>query len=63
MPLDSAILDQYLEDDVLPGIKNNVVEDHVSDVSHIFPEETTGLSKHPTEILKETDLESNEGNV
>ena len=60
MPLNSAILDQYPDDNILLGIENNVVEDHVSDVSHIFSEETTRLSKHPAEILKETDSESNE---
>ena len=60
MPLDQTILEQYPNDDALPGVKNNIVEDHVSDVSHIFYEKTAGLSKHPAEILKETNSESNE---
>ena len=60
MPLDRTILDQYPDDDALPGVENNIVEDHVSDVSHIFSEETAGPSEHPAEILKETNSESNE---
>ena len=60
MPLDRTTLDQYPDDDALPGVKNNIVEDHVSDVSHIFSEETAGPSEHPAEILKETNSESNE---
>jgi hypothetical protein len=36
MHLDKTILDQYPEDDMLPGITDNVIEDHASDVSQIF---------------------------
>jgi hypothetical protein len=60
MPLDRTILDKYPEDDTLLGIENNVVEDHVSDASRIFLDETAGLSEHPAEILKDTDSKSNE---
>ena len=60
MPLDWTILNQYPDDDTLPGVKNDVVEDHVSNVSHIFSKETARPSEHPVEILKETDSKSNE---
>jgi len=33
IPLDKTILEQYPEDDLLPGIEDNMVEDHESDVS------------------------------
>ncbi|KIM77930.1 hypothetical protein PILCRDRAFT_11597 [Piloderma croceum F 1598] len=60
MPLDKTILKQYPEDDILLGIENNVVEDHESDVSRIFAEETAGLSKHLAELLKDPCSESEE---
>jgi hypothetical protein len=60
IPLDNTILEQYPEDDILPGIENNVVEDHESDVSRIFSEETAGPSEHPAELLKDPHCESDE---
>ena len=63
IPLDKTILEQYAEDDILPGIENNVVEDHESDVSRIFSEETAGPSEHPAELLKDPHSESNEAFV
>ena len=33
IPLDKTILEQYPEDDLLPGIEDNMVEDHELDVS------------------------------
>jgi hypothetical protein len=52
--LDKTILDQHPKDDILPGIENNVVKYHGSDVSGIFLEETTGPNEHPTELLKDS---------
>ena len=60
MHLDKKILDLYPEDDILPGIAENVVEDHVSDVSQIFLEETAGPSEHPAELLKDPISKSDE---
>ena len=58
MLLDKTIIDQYPEDGILPGIENNVVEDHSSDMSSIFLVETTGPSEHPAELLKDPQSES-----
>jgi len=60
MPLDKTILNQYPDNDTLPGIENNVVEDHLSDASFVFSEETAGPSEHPAEVLKETSSGSKE---
>jgi len=60
MHLDKTILDQYPEDDMLPGITDNVIEDHASDVSQIFLEETAGPSEHPAELLKVPPSEADE---
>jgi hypothetical protein len=54
MPLDKSILDEYPEDDALPGIENNIVEDNISDSSQIFLNETAGPSEHTAEVLKDS---------
>jgi hypothetical protein len=58
MPLDKTILEQYPEDDILPGIENNVVEDHLSNMSQVFAEETAGPSEHLAELLNDPESES-----
>src|SRR5882762_1900294 len=60
MPLDKSILDEYSEDDALPSIKNNIVEDNISDSSWIFLDETAGPSEHTAEMLKDSHTNTNE---
>src|ERR1700692_452526 len=60
MPLDSTTLDQYPEDDTIPGIENNIVEDNTSDAAQIFLDETAGPSEHPAQMLKESHSNTDE---
>jgi hypothetical protein len=55
IPLDQDILDMYPNDGALPGIEDRVVEDHNSDASKIFSEETASLSEHPVDLMKGND--------
>ena len=49
--LDSNILDQYPEDDMLPGIDERVVESNTGLEDTIFEAETAGLSEHPSSLV------------
>ena len=44
--LDSNIMDTYPDHGLLPGIEHRVFENHTSDSSEIFAEETAGFSEH-----------------
>jgi hypothetical protein len=45
--LDPQTVEQYPDVDLLPGLKECVIEDHETDVTSIFNEETAGFSDHP----------------
>ncbi|KAG2340436.1 hypothetical protein BDR05DRAFT_937867 [Suillus weaverae] len=55
LPLDSAIMDMYPEDGLLPGLHSRVVQDHELDTDFIFNTETAGFSPHPASLLHDPD--------
>ncbi|KAG2347007.1 hypothetical protein BDR05DRAFT_945415 [Suillus weaverae] len=50
--LNSSVLDQYLVDDSLLGLHEQVVEDHELDEQCVFSSETAGFATHPAELLE-----------
>jgi hypothetical protein len=54
IPLDSTIMDLYPDDDLVPGLRDCIFEDHVTNVEEIFAEETAGFSKHPAQLINST---------
>jgi hypothetical protein len=53
--LDAKIASLYPENDLLPGLLHGIIEDHDLDVRQVFEEETAGFTKHPANMLCETD--------
>ena len=60
IPIDDSILDMYPEDGPLPGIEDIIITDHKSDTSKIFLEETVGITEHPAENLRDTNMKDSE---
>ena len=52
--LDKDILALYPENGPLPGVVESVIHDHISNVPHIFHEETAGFDLHPASMLLES---------
>jgi len=59
IPLNESILDNYPDDDILPGLDDRVIYDHESDAYSIFSEETAGFSEHPAEAANNVDIDNN----
>ena len=51
MILDPDIMNQYPDDNTLPGLEHAVFEDHKTHVGTVFAEETAGFSEHPADII------------
>ena len=47
----------YLDDGVLPRIKETVIHDDRTGAEDMFKEETTGMSEHPAELLNASSRE------
>ena len=49
--IDSHAMDLYPDNDIVPGLLENVIEDNVLDPSTTFDEETAGLTDHPARLM------------
>ena len=56
IPLDYSIMGCYPDDGLLPDIEHRIFEDHDTDPSHKFTEETAGFAEHPAELLYDNAL-------
>ena len=49
--LDSMAMDSYPDNDILPGIEHRIFEDHDTNSTQLFSEETSGFAEHPAQLL------------
>jgi len=62
IPLDRDILELYLENDIIPGLKDCVIEDHELDAKIVFHKETAGFEDHPAILVHQDPLSSEQDN-
>ena len=51
IPLDPTIMNTYPDNGLLPQIKHRIVEDHETNASSTFAEETAGFAEHPAHLI------------
>ena len=51
IPLDSTIMNTYPDNGLLPQIEHRIFEDHETNASSTFAEETAGFAEHPAQLI------------